>query len=114
MGGYSYSTLDFGDLHDELVELRGLGDERDEHENIRLAALEALAEEVGSEDLIDVQGYPFVREGDFADFIAEDVPQIVEIPDFIQPYVDWEAVASDCRMDYSSVEFEGETWLYRD
>ena len=77
----------------------------------RYRVLRSFDDEIGG--LRNNDHEPYIAEHDFEEFVEDDIPQIVEIPDFIQSYVDWERLAQDVAMDYSTVEFEGTTYYYR-
>lgn len=54
----------------------------------------------------------FIHEDDFTDHIMDsDILEGV-IPNYI--VIDWEATAENLRHDYSSVEYQGETYYYMD
>lgn len=36
-----------------------------------------------------------------------------EIPQFIKNNIDWTGIAEDMKQDYSEVEYQGNTYLYR-
>jgi rubrerythrin len=76
----------------------------------RLQALQELSEEVNLSDAF------LIHEDDFTDYtedlckdcgyISDDFPSWIEI--------DWDATADNVRMDYTSVDFDGESYLVRE
>lgn len=103
-------VIDTRELVDELADLEDIPeDERDDWDTDRIAAIKALADDLG--DLTN--GYTLVAESDFEAYVQDDLPQIVEIPDFLQPYIDWEKLAGDMSSDWSHVSFDGTDYLYR-
>lgn len=61
--------------------------------------------------------YPlsFIHEDHFVDAMEELVKDIGDLPKDIPGYlaIDWNATAENLRVDYSSVEIDGETFWYR-
>ena len=58
----------------------------------------------------DYCGDTLINEDSFTDYVIE-LADSVDIPNWI--VVDWEATAENVAMDYTVVEFEGETWYMR-
>lgn len=110
-------VIDTRDLQDEIDELESEledqpADEKDEVAVERLAALLALKDEIGSEW---EDGVALVADGYFEDYareMAEDCGMVGD-GNKMSDYVDWERWASDVQTDYSSVEFDDETYWYR-
>lgn len=88
-----------------------------EEEETELAALESLKGEIGeSRGKISEDGGPFVDERDFEDYARELADDIGAVPDKASwplTHIDWERAADELKMDYSSVEWQGTTYLYR-
>jgi hypothetical protein len=85
-------------------------DEQDE-----LDALLAFREDAGSSEWH--YGISFIREDEFEHYafqLAEDIHGRA-IGDAEWPFscIDWKQAADDLRQDYSEVEFDGESYLYR-
>ena len=61
--------------------------------------------------------YPItlIPEDEFTDYCKELVEDIGDLPRGMPGYlvIDWDATAKNLKVDYSEVEFEGETYLYR-
>lgn len=61
--------------------------------------------------------YPItlIPDDEFTDYCEELVSDIGGLPRDIPGYlvIDWKATANNLRVDYSEVEYEGETYLYR-
>lgn len=80
-----------------------------------LAALEALAAE--GDTIADWQyGATLIHENHFTDYAKELAEDLGTIPrDYSWPtsHIDWEAAANALKMDYSIVEFGGETYYVR-
>lgn len=58
-------------------------------------------------------GVTFVKDSYFKEF-AEEEAGLVENKQWPYDCIDWEKAANRLQMDYSSVEFDGETYWYRD
>ncbi|MEW7008464.1 MULTISPECIES: antirestriction protein ArdA [unclassified Lentilitoribacter] len=70
--------------------------------------------EVGKDNLdrLDVDIYPNMNMCDLAEqFVDEGL--FGEIPESIQCYLDFDAIARDLAMDYSEIEIGGERYVYR-
>ena len=73
----------------------------------------------------DIEGYAednfedgihLILEGDFEEYcqeLVEDCYDLRDVPQFIKDNINWVGVAEDLRIDYSEVEFRGDTYLYR-
>lgn len=87
----------------------------DEREELR--ELVALRDEIGEDrhGLINTDGGPFVNESYFAEYVKEMLADIGDIPRDLPSYIviDWDTTAKNIKVDYSSVDFGGETYLYR-
>jgi antirestriction protein len=89
-----------------------------EREDLRteLVSLQALKEEVegyASDDWRD--GIQLIAEQDFTEYCQDLLEDCGEIPRDLPSYVvvDWEATAENLRVDYSEVDHEGTTYLFR-
>lgn len=81
-----------------------------------LASLESLKEEVeGYASDTWKDGVQLIPEEDFTEYCQELLEDCGEIPRDLPSYVvvDWEATAENLRMDYSEVDHEGTTYLFR-
>lgn len=93
-------------------------DERDEIDTERMNAIAELASDLGfqgiraaSEDVGD-----FILESEFEDYarqLAEDIGAISSEGGWPIDYIDWERATDALRMDYSTVEFDGDTYYWR-
>jgi len=118
-----YLTSEYEELCDELVDL----EEDTEEYDIKEAELRAKEKEIefwkeeNQERLDDLTqclkamddycgGDTLINEDSFTDYVIE-LADSVDIPNWI--VVDWEATAENVAMDYTVVEFEGETWYMR-
>ena len=81
----------------------------DEHEE--LAELEELESEVSEWS----DGNTLIPESEFTDYCMELLDDIGTLPKDLPSYVviDWDATADNIRADYLTVDFQGETYLYR-
>ena len=112
--------LDARELMKELDELRDQktdaeGEEDipglDEEEEERLTALLELEEALGPDS--DVTLIPDDEFEDYAEEMAYEVG-FVEQNSTISSYIDWERWAEDCKMDYTTITFDGDDYLYRE
>lgn len=105
--------MDTRDLSDELDELDETApDERDDD---RATLIQELADEIGEVSFRD--GVELVREDDFEDYarqLAEDIGAVPDEYRWPTSCIDWTQAAHELSMDYTSVNFDGETYLYRD
>ena len=67
----------------------------------------------------EITEFPFgetlIPNDDFKDYCKDLVEYDSDnIPDFIKYNINWDGVASDLEVDYSSVTYQGKTYLYRD
>ena len=109
-----YNNLDSRDIIARIEELEA-GEELDTADKEELAAAKALIEELGEEDA--EAGLYLIHEDNFEDYAQEFAEDIGAIPkDLNWPAycIDWERAANDLRMDYTSVEYQGVSYLYRD
>ena len=74
----------------------------------RWMSLNVLFEEISR----DIELIP---ENEFIDYVQDLLSDIGDLPRNIPWYIeiDWEATADNIRQDYSQLDFEGETYLYR-
>ncbi len=54
-----------------------------------------------------------INDDDFEEFCQDYVTDNYQIPTWLHNHIDWVSVAAEMYADYSSVEFRGDTWLYR-
>ena len=80
-------------------------------EQKELAELEELESEVSEWS----DGNTLIPESEFTAYCRELLEDCGDIPKNLPHYVviDWEATADNIKADYSTVEFQGETYLYR-
>jgi hypothetical protein len=60
-------------------------------------------------------GNTLIPEDEFTDYVQEMISDIGDLPRNIPWYIviDWEATAENIKADYSTVEYQGETYLFR-
>ncbi len=76
-----------------------------------LDELNRLAQEVGEW----ADGNALIEEGDFTEYaqeLAEDIGAVGDNSGWIT--IDWEDTADNLKADYSEIEYQGTTYLYRD
>ncbi len=84
----------------------------DEYEEI--AEIDRVEDEVGREfsfrcTLIDEDDFE-----DYAQELVEDIGDLPsDLPHYISRNIDWSGVADDLRQDYSELEYQGTTYLFR-
>jgi hypothetical protein len=93
---------------------------RETEDGEELAKLESLLKELcgyGGDHQFDGDWYPgmLIRYSHFTDYCMELVQDIGDLPKDIPSYlaIDWDKTADNLRVDYSEVEFDGVTFLYR-
>lgn len=105
-------TLDYAvvDLTEEDFLL-----EWDSSDGERIKAIRNLKEEIGSSEWD--YGISFIKDGYFVEYaeqLAEDIGAIDRNASWPLNHINWEFAAEDLKSDYSSVEFDGETYWYKD
>jgi len=115
--------LDLKELAEELDDLRARAEYADENpedddaepldddERRRLADLEALESDLGDLHIASRDVSP-IHEFDFEDYAADMAVNTGMISEEMLPYLDRERWANDAQTNYSSFEFEGETYYY--
>ena len=83
-------------------------------ENSFRLELEALRDEINSSEW--QYGLQLIRESEFTDYCEEMLKDCGDLPRDIPSYIeiDWEKTAQNLSVDYSEVEINGVTFLYRD
>ena len=109
---YEEMTESFEDILFEEEEIESWKQDWQEEIN-QITCIDEVEDEIGSE--FDF-GVTLIPEDDFTDYvedllkgcgyISDDFPSWIEI--------DWEATAENVKQDYSELEYEGETYFYRD
>jgi antirestriction protein len=107
--------IDTRELIDEVTALHTLektGVELTEEDLSRIQSIEDLLSEVGLEA---PYGVTLIPEDDFVDYAEQLAEDLGMVKDQSWPYchIDWDAAADSLRMDYSSVEFDGVSYLFR-
>lgn len=94
---------------DEVREESALIWEKQTDSGQQWRTLTDLLEEMGNADYL-------VSEDHFPEYVEEMLKDCGDIPSKLPWYVeiDWEATAQNVRADYSELEWEGHTYLYRD
>lgn len=101
----------------ELIDLRDDEDhEFQDYEQEELDALLELESEIGSFEEGCRNGIYFIDEDYFVDYakeLAYDIGAVSNDIEWPVYHIDWDAAADELRMDYTEVEFEGNTYLVR-
>lgn len=99
----------FQDAQDEL-------EQWDNDNQEELKNLKALEDGINSSEWR--HGLTLIRETYFADYcreMCEDIGDIPKnLPSYIENAIDWDKVARQLKQDYSTVEYDGVTYYYRD
>ncbi len=110
-------SMDESEEEDLKAAVDSASDDFGDDEAGELKQLESLKDDIGeSRGKINDEGGPFVHENDFEAYAQELAEDIGAIPDDARwpcTCIDWEKAADELKMDYSSVEWNGETYLYR-
>lgn len=88
--------------------------ENDDDGGLLMDKLTALRDDVSSSEW--VYGLGLIGESYFTEYVEEMLKDIGDLPSDIPHYIaiDWEETADNIRVDYSEVEYDGETYLFRD
>jgi chromosome segregation ATPase len=104
---------DIVDIEDNIKTVR----EDIEDAEKELAPLESLAEEAEGYSADWRYGATLIRDDYFEQYAKELVQDIgdlpAQLPSYIENNIDWEGVASDIQVDYTSVDFDGEEYWIR-
>ena len=78
----------------------------------QIEEIDELEDEVGSEW---GYGVTLIEEDEFEDSVQQDLEDYGYIPQDFPSWIeiDWEATASNVRQDYSEVDYQGRTYLFR-
>ena len=80
----------------------------------QIEEIDELEDEVGSEW---EYGVTLIEEDDFEEYAQELVEDIGDLPSNLPSYIssniDWSGVAEDLKADYSEVDYQGRTYLFR-
>jgi DNA-binding transcriptional ArsR family regulator len=115
-------TIDTRELDEELTTLeeRDIDEPTDDFDRVldddeleRLKALRELRDEIGEEWRYGVTLIPKDDFEDYARELAEDVGAIPSDYSWPTSHIDWTAAADALRMDYTTTDFDGVTYLYR-
>lgn len=107
---------------EEYDEAHGAGSwaKIDDGEPVELEQLESLLDGLagyGGDHQWEGVWYPIglIRDSYFVTYVQELVSDIGDMPKEIPSYIeiDWDATALNIRVDYSPIEFDGETYWYR-
>lgn len=64
----------------------------------------------------DVFGATLIEDDEFEDYcrdLVNDCYDLGNVPGFIKDNINWGGVASDLSVDYSEIEYQGKTYLYK-
>ena len=104
---------DIVDIEDNIKTVRYDIEEAEEE----LAPLKSLADEAEGYAPDWNYGATLIRDDYFEQYAKQLVQDIgdlpAEIPSYIENNIDWEGVASDIQVDYTSVDFDGEEYWIR-
>ena len=106
--------LDSRDLEKELVELQEAKEDGEDFDEDRLKDLEELKEELSGYGWD--YGITLIQDYDFRGYADEffDECYANEIPENIKTYINYQEFADDLEQDYSSVDFDGGSYLWRE
>ena len=105
---YEEMTESFEDILFEEEEIESWKQDWQEEIN-QITCIDEVEDEIGSE--FDF-GVILIPEDDFTDYVEDLLEGCGDISDDFE--IDWEATAEDVKQDYSELEYEGETYFYRD
>ena len=106
---------DIFDSRDLLDELKTL-DEEDDYDRERIEMIDDLKEEVGKDNF--EMGVTFIRENywvEYCEDMAYDCGYMDRQDDNnpLQYHIDWQGWADAVEMDYSQIDFDGDTYYWR-
>lgn len=109
---YEEMTESFEDILFEEEEIESWKQDWQEEIN-QITCIDEVEDEIGSE--FDF-GVTLIPEDDFTDYVAQDLEDCGYIPKDFPSWIeiDWEATTENVKQDYSELEYEGETYFYKD
>ena len=116
---FNAAVINVRDIVERLEYLQFDPEGLTDYEKEELQTIEEVLEEIeGCGGDVDYRGnwYPLslIAESYFSDYIREEIEEcynLTDIPSFIE--IDWDATADNCRVDYSSVDINGEEYYCR-
>lgn len=115
--------IDLKELADELDDLREAKermdsdettvDEEDGWDEDRFKALEKLETDLRTDLHVAARNIELISESDWVGYCRDQAEDLYGRDNPLWPYVDWERYANDIQSDFTSVEFEDETYYYR-
>ena len=112
--------IDVRDIIERFEALESMDGERDEDEIQEMIALSAILADLagmGGDEQWRGDWYPvtLIRDSYFVEYVVELLDDMGAVPKNLPHYVeiDWERTASNIRVDYTSTEIDGITYLYR-
>ena len=102
--------LDSRDLLEELETL----DEEDSYDKERIEMIDDLKEEVGKDNF--EMGVTFIRENywvQYCEDLAYDCGYLDRQENPLHHHIDWQGWADAVEMDYSQIDFDGDTYYWR-
>lgn len=109
-----YETEDFESILFEEEEIQSWKEDWLD-EIVEITDIEKIEDEVSSSEWD--YGITFIPEDEFEAYCEELVKDIGDLPKNLPSYIanniDWEGVADDLRVDYSEVEYQEVTYLFR-
>jgi len=115
--------LDTRDLEDQLVELKDELTEwvDDNRKPLDFGKIEELNALIELKDELDCAGWEYGIQminktyfQEYAEEFAYDIDAVHEESTWPNNHIDWEAAANELAIDYSSVDYNGETYYYRE
>jgi hypothetical protein len=114
---YDDDIINVSSLTERFEELEDDPSEDDADEFKKLKELLDELEGNGGDEKWRGNWYPgyLIRESHFVDYCKELCADIGDIPENIPDYIviDWKATSANLKVDYSEVEIDGNTYLYR-
>lgn len=102
--------IDSRDVIERIAQLNDI-EERDADDEDELQALLELQEDVGHPGWVD--GIVLIRDSYFKKYAQELADDLgIEVPSWPYCHIDWDAAAENLQAEYSSVDFDGETYWY--
>ena len=101
---------------DEKVQAKEALKEWDEDNGAEYGALKAFCEEGEGATSDWIHGATLILDGHFKDYaqqFAEDIGAIDRAASWPNTCIDWDEAASELQMDYTSIDFDGETYWVR-
>ena len=100
---------------EQSEEIRSLLKDWDEENGEELTALKNLADEGANESSDWAYGETLIHYDHFTEYTQQTIEDVGDLPRNLPGYIviDWEQTAENLKVDYSTIDFDGQTYYIR-